>query len=99
LHSKALNGQRHRHSNERIGGVQVTTEEEPAHQGPKAASPQAPFMQLIKVCAIPACGEEAHHGHNQEKENEDSECAPLHRNSPFAEHIPSFGIDKQRCSR
>ena len=57
-----------RHGDERIGGVQVTAEQEPRHDGAETPTGQAPLVQLVEVAGSPASREEAQHGHEDEED-------------------------------
>src|SRR5205085_5817159 len=53
--------------NESIRCVQITTEQKPGDYSPEAPPGQAPFVDEIEIAAPPACGNEAHAGHNHKK--------------------------------
>ena len=63
---------RSRDGNERVRGVEVTSEQEPGDPGPETATAQAPFVQALHAGVTPLRGHEAHD--RDEREEGDQHC-------------------------
>ena len=78
----ALGKDQRRDRDERVGGVEITAEQEPGDHAAEPASAEAPLGENTKIPSTPASGEEADDSHKQEQDDEDSEFVAVNHRAP-----------------
>jgi hypothetical protein len=68
---------------ERVGGVQVATQQEPRDDRAEAPAAEAPLFQMREIAFTPVRGDEAKDRDADEEQNEDEGCGGVHRAPPF----------------
>ena len=100
---------RRRDRDERVGGVEVTAEQEPGDPGAERTAPEAPLVERLHARrAAPPGGPEAHHGDEREQHDEHGEGdavdvvharSPRAVRSPEAHSVPRPRSSIGRCGR
>ena len=71
--AEGANGENNRRNrDDRIGGVEITPEQEPGDPTAKASAAKAPFVDVVEIGRLPARRDKAQHRHQAKKEHEDS---------------------------
>src|SRR5262249_54647946 len=65
------------HGDEGVGGVEVSSKQEPGDDSAEATAGEAPLVEQVEVAATPARGEEAHHGDDGEEDDEATQLGPV----------------------